>query len=191
MIKRITLLVAVVALSTAVFGQMTFGVKGGLNMTNMKFSASGSSVSNKTLVGYEVGGFANFSINDKMTFQPELLFAQYGCKLDKNLYGTEMTWKMNYISIPLMFKYAMGAINLQAGPQLGYLLSSKVDGNDAMDGMAKLDYGITLRAGYETESGLGLNVGYYFGLANLNDDSTVDMTIKNSGLQVGVSYKFK
>ncbi len=183
MIKRITLLVAVVAISTAVFGQMTFGVKGGLNMANMKYEMGGVSVSADMLVGFAAGGFATYGVNDKIAIQPELLFAQYGSKIE------DMKFQMNYLSIPIMVKYSLGAINILAGPQLGYLLSAKFDGEDAMDGMKKLDMGIALGAGYEMESGLGVDARYYLGLTNMADET--DVTVKNTAIQIAVFYKFK
>lgn len=192
MIKRITLLVAVVALSTAVsFGQMTFGIKAGANLSNVTMSGGGISLSNKMLVGFEVGGLANFKINDKMAFQPEVMFAQYGCNFDKLI--SDKPLKENVISIPLMVKYSLGSINILAGPQLGYILSAKVDGEDAMAtdafDMKKLDYGVAVGLGYEMENGIGIDARYYLGMANLTN--TTDMKMKNNSIQIAVSYKFK
>ena len=191
MIKRITLLVAIVALSTAIFGQTTFGVKGGLNISNFKISGGGASIDSKMLVGFQIGAFANMGINDQLSFQPELLFAQYGCNFDKDF--SDKPLKQNFITVPLMVKYSLGAINLQAGPQLGFLLSAKVDGNDVTGSsdlnMKKLDMGLALGLGYELENGLGFEGRYYIGLANQTKES--DVTMKNSAIQVALTYRFK
>jgi len=192
MIKKISLMIALVAIITSVsFGQIKFGVKGGLNLANASMSSSGITIDNKMLTGFEIGGFVNYSINDKLSIQPELMFAQYGCKIDKIIFGKQVDWKMNYISIPIMVKYNLGAIGILAGPQLGYLVSSTIDGEDAMDGLKKIDGGIAIGASYELEMGLGFDARYYLGLANLNDDDSFDVTMKNRSIQLAVYYKFK
>jgi hypothetical protein len=191
MIKKITLLVAVVALSTTVFGQTTFGVKGGLNMANFKLSGGGVSLDTKMKAGFEIGGFANFGINEKLSIQPELLFAQYGCKFDDDF--SDKPLKANLITVPVMVKYSFGEINLMAGPQLGYIMSAEIDGEDVMGedvfDMKSLDFGLAIGAGYEMENGIGIDARYYFGLANLTNME--DVTAKNSSLQIALSYRFK
>jgi hypothetical protein len=190
MIKKITLLVAVVALSTAVFGQTTFGIKAGTNLAKMKFSGGGITIDAKMKAGLLVGAFVNFPVNDNVSFQPEFLFSQGGGKID--IMGTTGKEENNYIAVPVMLKYSLGEIKLLAGPQFGYLLSAKEDGTDIKDAYKSLDYGISLGAGYETEGGFGLDARYYFGLANVNNDPTAtDMTVKNSGIQVVLYFRFK
>jgi len=184
MIKKVSLMIALVAIISSVsFGQIKYGVKGGLNMANMEYKQSGVSASADRLVSFEVGGFLNYSINDKISIQPELLFAQYGSKIE------DLKFVENYLSIPIMAKYSIGAIGIYAGPQFGYLLSATFDGEDAMDGMKKIDMGISFGAGYEFEMGLGVDARYYLGLANIADES--GYTVKNNSIQIAVSYKFK
>ncbi|HCT30355.1 MAG TPA: hypothetical protein DIW31_06400 [Bacteroidales bacterium] len=191
MIKKITLLVAVVAISTAAFAQIQFGVKGGVNMGNIKLSGGGISADTKMQIGFQVGGYASFGINEQISVQPEVLFQQGGCKFDEDF--SKEPLKANMIVVPIMFKYSLDAIKLMAGPQLGYILSAEIDGEDvtgedAFD-MNKLDYGIAFGAGYELESGIGFDARYYFGLANLTKAD--ELTVKASGIQLSVYYTFK
>jgi hypothetical protein len=191
MIKKLTLLVAVVAISTSVFGQLSFGLKGGANFTNMKMSDGGGVNYDNTMnTGFMVGAFVGIGINEKLTFQPEVHYAQYGCKLNKEIFGDSYKFAMNYISIPIMVKYSFGAIILQAGPQIGFLLSAEVDGNDAIDllELKKNDYGINVGAGYQLEK-FGIEARYYLGMANLTGFSGSEL--KNNGIQILLSYRFK
>ena len=195
MIKKVSLMIALVAIVTSVsFGQIKFGVKTGLNLSNVKMSGGGVSIDNKMYTGFMIGGFVNYSINDKLSVQPEILFAQYGCNFDEDIFGPDVEpLKENYISIPIVVKYSIGAIHVLAGPQLGYLLSAEVDGDDATGtdafDMKKMDAGIALGAGYEWEIGLGIDARYYLGLANITNQSGFEM--KNRSIQVAVFYKFK
>jgi len=181
----------VIVLSSTVFGQTTFGIKGGVNIANMKFREDGVTLTNQTILGLMVGGFASVEINDRLLLLPELLFAQYGCNVSKDDTGTgsDSKYSENYLSIPLKVKYSFGSFNIQAGPQLGLLLTASIDGEDAMDGMKRFDYGVNLGVGFELGNVIGLEARYYLGLANVIDDSEQKFT--NSGIQVLVTYRFK
>ncbi|RPH33819.1 MAG: PorT family protein [Bacteroidales bacterium] len=191
MIKKIALLVAVVAISTAAFAQIQFGLKGGVNMGNVKISGGGMSVDTKMLIGFQAGAFANFGINDKLSFQPEFLFQQGGCKFDEDF--SDEPLKANMIAVPMMFKYSFDAFKILVGPQFAYILSAEVDGEDVTGedelDMKKLDYGIALGAGYELENGIGFDARYYIGLANLT--KAEETTAKASGIQISLYYTFK
>lgn len=181
MIKKITLVaIAVVAISTATFAQLQFGVKGGLNLANL----SGDVSDTKMKIGFMVGGFASYEVNEQLSVQPELMFSQAGCKYD---IGSD-TYKinLNYIVLPVMVKYSFGDINLQAGPQIGFLLSAEDDGEDIKDGMKSVDFGLNIGAGYQMDK-IGIEARYNLGLSNINDGTG---EVKTNGIQILVSYKF-
>jgi len=200
MIKKISLVMALVATITSLsFGQLKYGVKGGLNISNLKMTFSGTTITNQNRTGFMVGGFAVYSINDKISIQPELLFAQYGCKLDGEMWysDTDIDLKQNYLSIPIMFNYSLGAITLSVGPQIGYLLSADVDvdtdGVDPMDFFNTMDFGITMGGAYEFENGFGIGARYYLGTSNIGSDDFTggEGTLKSKAFQILASYKFQ
>jgi hypothetical protein len=53
------------------------------------------------------------------------------------------------------------------------------------NGLKRFDYGLNTLAGYKLENGLGLNVGYSYGLINISDYSEYT---KNRGFNISVSY---
>lgn len=55
---------------------VSYGVKGGLNLSNL----SGDIEDAKSLFGAHVGAFAEIKITDKFSVQPELLFSMQGAK---------------------------------------------------------------------------------------------------------------
>ncbi|WP_456314955.1 outer membrane beta-barrel protein [Pseudomonas shirazensis] len=68
------------AIAVMAFGSMNaqetrFGVKGGLNLSNI---VGGDVDGTKSLVGFHVGGLAEIKITDKFAIQPELLYSAQG-----------------------------------------------------------------------------------------------------------------
>ena len=172
--------VAVFAFSFANAQDTKFGVKGGLNMSNN--SAQGSS----SITSFHLGGFAQFAINDKFTVQPELLYSAQGAKVGSS------TLNLNYINIPVMAKYKVAdAFSIEAGPQIGFLMSAKVESVDYKEFCNSTDFGFNLGAGYDLNETMSLGLRYTMGLTDVNKEvagRTVDS--KNSNIQLSFGYKF-
>ncbi len=84
-------------------------------------------------------------------------------------------------------------LRIQAGPQVGLLLSgkSKINSNtvDIKDDLNPIDFAVSFGAGYiHPASGIGIDLRYNLGLTDINKNSTVVST--NRGLQVGLFYIF-
>jgi Outer membrane protein beta-barrel domain len=162
--------------------EVKFGVKGGLNLSKVTNSSGGSS-----LVGSNIGGFAEIKLNEKFAIQPELLYSGQGVK-DQD-FGD---FRMNYINVPVMAKYFIAeAFNIEAGPQIGFLVSAKMLGIDAKDGFKTLDFGMNLGAGYDFSKNLGINLRYCMGISGVVKELTPgDTASKNSVIQLSAQYKF-
>ncbi len=108
------------------------------------------------------------------------------------------TAKVDYINVPLMAKFYVGegGFSVEAGPQVGFLLSAKVeyDGGeeDVKDLLKSTDFGVNLGLGYKMENGLNFGARYNLGLSNANDSDDLDggAEYKNSVIQVSVGYFF-
>ncbi len=183
-------IIAVFAMTSV--NAQTFGVKAGLNLANL----TGDIDNNKALTSFHVGAVAEFEISDEFSFQPELVYSAQGThfKYSEDLGGgnsIDVDYKTNlsYLNLPLMAKYEVSeGISLLAGPQIGFLMSAKSDGNDIKDSMKGIDFGVNLGAAYELESGMFFDLRYNIGLSNIADSNNV--TIKNSVLSVSLGYKF-
>lgn len=185
--KKVLLTVSVFCFATVVaFAQMSGGAKAGLNLANIGGDDAGDT---DMRVGFHVGGYLNFGISDAFSIQPELLFNSVGTKFTDG--DGDVSYALNYISVPVMFKYNVTeTFNIQAGPQLGILASAKAkfDGGDAdiKDQFKSTDFGFNL--------GLGLDFGkfnaaarYSLGLSSIVDTDNVD--VKNNVIQISVGYK--
>ena len=211
--KKLLLTVAAIAvMSTCSFAQLSGGLKGGINFANV----GGDAEDTDMRTSFHFGGFLTFPINDNFSFQPELLYSSVGYKysisesysddfLGDVTESYEETAKLNYIAIPLMFQYKIGKINIQAGPQLAFLASGKMDweytlkydgGTESEDDtedieeIKKLDLGMNLGLGAEFGK-LNASIRYSLGLANINDpeDSEDDTKITNNVIQLSIGYK--
>ena len=56
--------------------EIKYGAKLGLNIS----SFSGDVIGSKSLIGLQVGGFAEIKVNDKFAFQSELFYSTQGAK---------------------------------------------------------------------------------------------------------------
>lgn len=191
--KKIVLsLVAILAFGFVNAQQTRFGVKGGLNLTSF---SGGNYYDAKSLVGFQVGAFAEIKIIERLAIQPEVLFSTQGAKLDAGAFG-DFDTKLNYINVPVLAKFFITKqFTVEAGPQLGFLVSAKREGRDAKDFYKSVDTGFNFGAGYNFTDNVSVNLRYTVGLSNIGDYETEDFdeyfdSPKNSVLALTLGYKF-
>lgn len=167
---------------------MKFGVKAGVNLST--FTGDVTDVDNK--VGFQVGGFAEFKVSEKFSVQPELMYSSLGAKTE--FLGTTITSNVDYIVLPVMAKYYVAeAFSLEAGPQIGFLISAKISGGgnsvDNKEDYNSTDFGFNLGAGYDFTENISAGVRYTLGLSNIAKGAGNDK-IHNSNLSLALAYKF-
>lgn len=203
--KKFYLLVASLMMAGAAMAQsnVKYSVKAGVNIANLnvKAEAMGFSESDNanSITGFYVGGAITAPIGQKFSFQPELLASLQGFK------ETDGDAKLNnwYINVPLMLKYnIIDGLSAEAGPQVGFLISSKVkeDGYsvDAKDNFKTLDLGINFGAEYEFKGGVFVNARYNLGLANIGNTGgpietefgDINVKMRNRVFSFGLGYRF-
>ena len=183
-------LLAVLLLSQAMMAQFHLGIKGGANFTKVE----GKSFKDEFRYGYHLGGFAEIRLNNKLVFQPEVLFNQYATKLDssyknvyQNVFNSQSNIKLNYISIPILLNYKLigSFISLQAGPQFGIL----IDQNKTLlqnGGNAFKNGDFSMLAGVQVKVGpMRINGRYAIGLNDISDIPD-DNKWKSQGFQLSV-----
>lgn len=185
---KILLLAVFAFVAMNVNGQeLKFGAKAGLNISNF----TGSDANSKSKMGFHFGGFAQYAFSDALYLQPELLLSFEGAK-DKD--NDNKVMSVTYLNIPVMVGYKIGSISLEAGPQIGFLLGAKYDGETEVlgskvkDWFKSTDFCLNLGAGYAITENIGVGVRYCIGLSNVSDNS--DTNFKTSNFQVSVGYKF-
>ena len=197
---------AAVAMSSLTFAQQ-FGVKGGMNVSSLSKDASLSD--QKSKIGFNAGVFLNAPLSANFSIQPEVLYNDLGSKVDRSgtvggvNYTNSYSRNLGYISVPVMFQYnATPALYLEAGPQVGFLVSaqdkykSSVGGsnNSTIVGLNKdafetVDFSLGIGAGYYFTPQLGLTARYTAGLTDIIKNNSND-GVRNNVFQVGLAYKF-
>ncbi|MBT1700202.1 outer membrane beta-barrel protein [Fulvivirgaceae bacterium PWU4] len=178
------LLFKVVMICTLVMGaelasaQAAFGLKGGVNLTSLKLDDPDASYDSRT--GFHAGIFMRGRV-DKVAIQPEvLLFTQRG---EGTFSLGKVEESFTYLSIPVILKfYPIGGLNIQAGPQFGFLLDGERKYQNAFgsikedikDSYKSSDVSISLGGGYDFGFGLGLDVRYNIGVKDINDEVNGD-----------------
>lgn len=162
-----------------------FGVKAGLNLADWSGDEADGIDSR---VSFHVGGFAEIKVSDKFAVQPELLYSSQGGKADGG------TYNVDYINIPIMAKfYVAEKFSIEAGPQVGFLMSAKAkpdsgDDQDIKDELKSTDFGVNLGLGYNITENISAGLRYNLGLSQVVDADNVD--IKNNVFSLSVGYKF-
>ncbi len=88
-----------------------------------------------------------------------MLFSALGAK-DKDI---DESLNANYLLIPLMAKfYATEQFSLEFGPQVGFLMSAKIDGEDVKDAFKSNDFALNFGAGYDATENINIGLRYSF-----------------------------
>jgi len=183
--------------------QFDFGVRAGLNYTNMFFivPAGSTSISTQMKPGFQAGVVAENN-KDNLFYQMGLLFVSQTCKFNEgSLIGlSNVNLNINYLRIPvnLMYKIDLNGMKflLQGGPSLGIALSGKAKHEISGD-KEKLKFG---NGGISRfEGGVGLGTGLQFrniqavieyNIVNNFGGSDSKITMYNHGFALNITYLF-
>jgi len=182
--KKILLLAVFTALGfTNVNAQeIKFGAKAGFNLA----SISGDNTKDVDAVtSFNFGVLSEIPLSDKFSFQPELMYSGQGYSFKDH------TVALSYLNIPLMGKYYVTkGLSIEAGPQLGFLLSAKNESIDVKDSFTTFDFGLNFGLGYKFKNGLNFGARYNLGLTDINNIDSSSAKNKNGVFQFSVGYFF-
>jgi len=191
-------------LSIHTYAQISFGLKGGVNVAEFSLQDQGATIPQSSINGFTFGAVLEIGITDNIFLQPEAVFIQKGSELNTSITG--LTTNVNYLDIPILLKIKLLNtdllnINLLGGPSFGLALNGEeaITGGQTIDvnfggenGLKRFDLGIN--AG----GGVGINLGsigvfgdvrYLFGISDISEDANRE--IKNRGLNLSVGLLFK
>ena len=190
--------------SNAQESNLKFGVKGGVNFSNL---SKDNDEDNKMLTGVNLGLFAKLPISNSIAIQPEIYFTTKGSKLTYNNVFVDGTanFDLNYIEVPILLVLNLNKnFNVHVGPYASYLISSKVknvsdvsfydfESNINSDDLNKFDTGIVAGIGIDMQS-LSIGLRYNFGLIKVGKERDYSGTTytfpdgKNSVISAYLSY---
>ncbi|SFQ41545.1 porin family protein [Hymenobacter arizonensis] len=180
-----------------------FGIKAGGSYTTFVGKDVDSDINNR--LGYHGGLIAELSVTDRFSIQPELLYSMKGAQTKYSFNGSTVTGTqtMHYVDVPVLAKAKLGQLFLEAGPQVGVLMSAKAsyESNKMSFNVSNkssfndVDFGYALGLGSETSSGLLLGLRYNGGFRDVTKAEsfgalTIQPRARNSAFQVYVGYMF-
>lgn len=157
---------------------VVFGAKAGLNLSTF----TGNAVAGTSLLpSFHVGGTANFLLNENFMVQPEVLYSGKGAKYDGGKF------KFGYIEVPVLVQYKTASgFFIETGPQIGFLISAKLNSQDWKDQVKSTDYSWVGGLGYKSTMGIGGSVRYDFGFFNVSNAGI----IRNKTIMLSIFYTF-
>lgn len=157
--KKVIMLMALLATSVAAKAQLSAGVKAGLSTANVEIQKVRNDpwqyTKAENVTGYHAGAFARLQVAGFFV-QPEAMLTSTGGKIEvsgtDNLGVRVEDFKFNRLDIPVMVGYNFfDVVRVQAGPVSSTLLSARQEGQDIKQYMRQADWGF--------QAGVGLDVG--------------------------------
>lgn len=171
------------------FGQSwSFGLKAGGDLTTLTEKVTEvlppsivspyTSRDFKYQPNFQFGFISKVQLNDQIGLTIEPGFIQKGAK-DKNL-GTNL--RFGYIDVPVLFYYSLiTKINLEIGPELGYRIYYRHDGNRSELPYSKRDFSAIIGLSYNVNEKINIGTRYSYGLSKMRD-SIVFTKDSNGGI---------
>jgi hypothetical protein len=195
--KVLTVIAAAILTAGSAQAQFKFGVRAGLNLTDMSFDTKEGGYlmrsDTKFKPGFQIGAVGDYSFSETFAIQPALMFATQGCGIK----DSDEKENLYYLQLPVNAQYKLDLgetkLILQAGPYLGYGLGGKYEDLDIKMGSGDdadykaFDFGVGVGVGFQfgqIQAGLGYNIG----IADI--DPSEYYSAKNSGLVVTLTCLF-
>jgi len=166
--------------------------------------------------GIFAGIAGEYAFNEMISVEPGIFYSMHGSAFNISSFG-KVGLNSDYVTVPVLLKvYVADGFHLFAGPQLGYMVSSRFKlktGNTLIDVISgivsknidltkyqnQLDVSIVVGLGYQFANGFNISANYNLGMAEVPDMPditwndkifTLDLNAKNRVLQVGIGYRF-
>ncbi len=194
-----TIKIFIVLLASVIFinraqgqAQVSLGIKAGVNFASINVTDARATWDGKT--GFHGGAFALFKIT-AFAIQPELIFSQQGATVKIN--GQDFDANFSYMNVPVILKFYLPlGLNLQMGPQFGFLTTAESDynpvnsqgGTDLKEYYKNSDVSLGMGVGWDLPMRLSIDARYNLGLTEIEDNASLEAT-KNQVFQISLGYK--
>ncbi|HEY0742468.1 MAG TPA: porin family protein [Chryseosolibacter sp.] len=177
--------------------QFAVGIKAGPNFATINTDASAQE-NYKNRTGFHGGAFVLIKAT-KIGIQPEVIFSQQGSTVRINSQDYESNF--SYVNVPIIIKlYTVAGINIQAGPQFGFVNSAEApvltapntySVQDVKNRAKGSDVTAALGLGWDLPFGLTIDARYNLGLSKIYKQAPTNETAdaKNQVIQFSLGYK--
>ena len=164
-----TLLIMFFFTTPSCIGQISTGIKAGINFSDIK--GKGNREYNKAKTGFHAGIMSTISLNKKLYVNPEILYSAKGAEFSATQIVNRGKLKLDYLSIPILLGVKSGKnFSFLIGPEIGILLSAKseIDGKeyDFKDAFEKADIGINIGVRLDFSKRVGMEARYSHGISD-------------------------
>lgn len=201
------LIVLFVLVSTVCFGQASFGVRAGLNLSNMAHDGPDYVFTErKSKFDFHAGVYAQFPLTKKLSLIPELLYTTRGFRREAEYLSTPKTrFNLSYIELPVLVSYSpMDWLGIDLGPSVAYQFSAHAKSDDGKNDLSNvfdktLDVGLNAGVRVKANEKVAFVFRYYYGLRStyetwildINDAPTGEIKYFNRSFQFGLSYRLR
>ncbi|MBR1465477.1 MAG: porin family protein [Bacteroidaceae bacterium] len=193
--KSLRIIVLMLLVTTAAHAQLPvkFGLKGGLNITKVKFDKDIAKADNRT--GFFIGPMAEFTIPIVgIGADVAVLYDQ------KNIEVNDTKEKLQFIDIPINLKYTLGlgsmaGIYFATGPQFSFNVGDKKLFDSETYKMKSSNFSWNVGAGVKLINHIQVGYNYNIAMGKTADvnsplDATKKIKMKNNSHQISVAYLF-
>lgn len=186
---------------------VTFGVRAGVNFSNMSFSEDGVSLSLNSHTGFNAGVVVDIPLMQSLYVQSGLFYTVKGCEAIED--DEKYTMSPSYLEIPVLASYRYdfsdaAQLQINVGPYFAYGIGGKCtrteggrdydidffggeDDDESME-MKRFDVGLQIGAGITLAQHYYLGVAYEFGFASMSRYDA--LSIKNNNFMINLGYQF-
>ena len=190
---------------------VTFGIRVGMNSSNMQFSGEDDSDSPDNKIGFNAGVSVDIPMLQSLYLQTGLYYTTKGYKVEENDGDEKYTTKAtpSYLEIPVMASYRYdfsdnAQLQVNFGPYFAYGIGGKYKEEWSYKGekeeekedlfgkdkyLTRFDAGLGIGAGF-TYSKFFFGLNYQFGLSNILQDAKDGYSVKNKNLSISIGYNF-
>jgi hypothetical protein len=207
-----------ILLATALHAQIEFGIKTGLNVSEMaaerfapvNVGGTPQYIRNFPRKGINAGVMLSIPLTKRWSLQPEAVFSEQGATgkpQSQYLVSATEAYQYNWLNFPVLLKYTWPTgLFAETGPQVGLLLNAEIAQTvvgaqytswyNVNNQYKSIDLGWAFGIGYLSPINLGFNLRYTLGLSNFNSIAAGENApvqsgnLKNSVVQVGVFFLF-
>jgi len=190
----LSLVVLFLAASTLTAQDFSYGAIGGVNFSKIE-NLGGSGIEENRL-GFHLGGVVEIPFAEKWSYEGSLLYSVEGEDFE-NSAGTDINVKLQYLNVPLQFKYyAYQDFSIHFGPQIGFLLKGEQSVGDAdaveIENTVNTSFAGTIGFGYDLRAhDLYFKSTFTYGFTDILDNQSTEDSFQLPGtLHVSVGYKF-
>jgi hypothetical protein len=175
---------------------LSFGVKGGVNISDIAVTGGANEPSFDPRFGIVAGGFVRLPVASWLAVQAEGLYSEKGARFKES--GVEAKLILNYFEIPVLAHVRLAKVfYVEGGAAMAFRLQAKgrsrfsgsTEDVDISDQVETFDFGVAMGGGVELGR-LILDGRYTLGISDADKDKTDSTKTKNRVLSATLGFRF-